>query len=184
MAVAGKGLRLPCWPGSCCWLPRSPSGAAGLRFAGMRAMRRRPAESTQPLRAPSPHQSSARAFPAQPPLPWLVPSALSDGAGGQGPAGRAKPGARGDRSENCRAAKQQPQLLRDACPRRSCTGEHLWACPCASPRFCSLRVLTSLPLRCHGLGMRGWQRALTVGLDLTGSCVSGRLLLSRASERV
>lgn len=55
------------------------------------------------LRAPSPRW---RTFPAQPPLPWLHPSALSDGAGDQGPAGRSKPGAGGGRWEelSCKAA--------------------------------------------------------------------------------
>lgn len=104
-------------------------------------------------RAPSPRRSIARAFPARPPLPWLIPSALSDGAGDQGPAGRAKPGAGGDRSEKSRAAK--PELRQDACPRCSCTGEHLWARPCASPRFCTSSALMSLPLRWDGLVAKG-----------------------------
>lgn len=71
-------------------------------------------------------------------------------------------------------------LARDALAQGSISGHIL------VPAQARSSVLISLPLGCHGLGMGGWQRALAapVGLDLTGSCVLGRLLLSRAGERV
>lgn len=78
----------------------------------MRAMRRRPAASTQP----SPERCET--FPARPlPSPALPPTALSHGVGELGPARRAKPGAGGELEKGQAAKQRSPGLPHFARPK-------------------------------------------------------------------